>query len=398
MRVLHRLLAPGVIGSLAVPNRIVRSATCEGMAGAGGEVTQELTDFHRRLAAGGVGLALIGHAYVHPRGQATPNQTGIHNDGLISGLSHLVDEVRAEGGRLFAQLAHAGSQTKMQRFTPLAPSAVPNALTGRMPDEATEGEIEEAVDAFGQAARRAREAGFDGVEIHGANGYLISEFCSPCANVRNDRWGGDAERRSAFVKAVYAAVRQAVGDGFPVALKLGMVDMVAHGVRQEESAERAASLAALGLDAVEVSCGVMVSGADSCHTYVAVDGRRAFSDLLFHRVFSAPSEEAYFAGWVGAVRERAPGLTVLLVGGMRSPLAMERLLEQGVCDFVCLGRPLVREPDLAAQIEQGRVSTADCTSCNICLAHDGYGSLRCWRKPRTGLARHAALRATARLH
>jgi 2,4-dienoyl-CoA reductase-like NADH-dependent reductase (Old Yellow Enzyme family) len=180
------LMQPGRIGPLETPNRIVRAGTSETMAGPRGEVTDELVELYRRLAEGGAGLIFTGHMYCHPRGRYSRRQTGIYDDSLIPGLRRLTGAVHDAGGRILGQVAHAGSQSRVAGNDPLAPSAVPNALTGRNVDEAEPAEIDEAIEAFAAGARRAVAAGFDGVHIHGANGYLISEFGSVRANRRTD--------------------------------------------------------------------------------------------------------------------------------------------------------------------------------------------------------------------
>ena len=367
------------------------------MASNDGKVTDQLIELHRALALGGVGLSIIGHAFVHARGQSLPNQTGIHHDSMLDGLERLTRAVHDADGLVFAQLAHAGSQSGMRQFDLLAPSSIPNALTGRTPRAASEDEIEEVISAFGDAARRAVDAGFDGVHIHAANGYLLSAFQSPHANHRTDAWGGDASRRSALTIRVVKSVREAVGPNVPVTLKMGMVDQIEGGVDVSESVRRVVALARSGLDGVEVSCGVMAAGTDSCHKYVAVDSRRAASDHLYHRLFSQPASEAYFEPYALAIRAGAPRLALFLVGGLRSTETIERVLAGGSCDFVCLARPLIREPDLVSQIEAGRRGLLDCTSCNLCLENEGDHALQCWRTPRTRLARAAVLYARRRI-
>ncbi len=388
---------PGRIGRLEIKNRFVRAATSETMATENGAVTPALIDLHQTLAANGVGLSLLGHAFVHFRGQSLPNQTGIHDDAMIPGLAQLTDAVHRAGGTIFAQLAHAGNQGGMDDVAMVAPSSVPNALTGSVAEPARDDEIEEVIDAFGAAAARAVEAGFDGVHIHAANGYLISSFGSPHSNTRSDRWGGDAERRSRLLTRVYQSVRQAVGPDFPVTAKVGMEDQVDGGLQLTESVERVRVLGGLGLDAVEVSVGLMATGADSCQKYVAVDGRRALADHLYLRMFSAPSGEAYFEPYAQAIRSVVPDLTLLLVGGIRTTDTVERILAEGSCDFVCLARPLIREPDVVAQIEAGRRGRFDCTSCNLCLENEGTFRLQCWRTPRVRLVHAAAAHVRRRL-
>jgi len=385
------LFEPGTIGGLKIRNRFVRPATSETMADREGAVTEQLIDLYETLAGNQLGLLITGHLYVHPRGQYAPRQTGIHDDSLAAGLARLTSRVRPHGARLFAQIAHAGSQSRVPELEPLAPSPVPNALTGRMVAEATEAEIEVAIQSFGSAAARAAAAGFEGVHIHGANGYLISEFASPLANRRNDRWGGSVSGRDAFPLAVVKAVRASVPRDLPVTMKIGFVDAPQGGLGLAESIPRAQRLVEAGLDAIEVSCGLMESPKDSAGKYVAVDRRRALQDLLPHRLLAEPGPEAYFRSWARALRDRVE-TKVILVGGMRRTETMEDVLRSGDADFLAMARPLIREPDLVRQIAEGRRGRVACTSCNLCLMHEGHHSLRCWRTPRHRLLQHAAYR------
>jgi 2,4-dienoyl-CoA reductase-like NADH-dependent reductase (Old Yellow Enzyme family) len=356
-----------------------------------GDATPGQAALYERLARAGTAVIITGHMYCHPRGQYTRRQTGIHSDELVPSLRLLPEAVHRHGALVVAQLAHAGSQSRVRDNEPLAPSPVPNALTGRMVAGGTEEEIEEAVTAFGAAARRAVEAGFDGVHIHGANGYLISEFSSPVTNVRDDAWGGSAEGRDRFALEIVRAVRAAVPDTMSVTMKLGMVDAVPGGLALEESIPRARRLVEAGLDAIEVSSNVMQHGTDSCRQYVAVDRRRALEDLLLHRLHKGPEEEAYFVPWARRLRAEVD-TTIIAVGGMRRTETMSEVLSSGDADFIAMARPLIREPDLVAQIAEGRTGRVDCTSCNICLMHEDHHTLRCWRAPKRNLLHHAAFR------
>jgi 2,4-dienoyl-CoA reductase-like NADH-dependent reductase (Old Yellow Enzyme family) len=385
------LLEPGRLGPLQTANRLVRSGTSETMAGSDGEVTDDLVSLYARLAGAGVGTIFTGHLYCHPRGRYARRQAGVYTDELIPGLRRIADAVHVRGGLILAQIAHAGSQSRMPRVAPLAPSAVPNALTGRMVSDASATEIAEAVDAFAAGAARAITAGFDGVHIHGANGYLISEFLSPLTNRRQDEWGGDAERRAAFPLAVVRAARAAVPPDRALTMKLGFHDAPLGGLSVEDAVKLAGWIVTEGVDAIEVSCGVMLRATDSCAQYVAVDRRRAVDDLLPHRILSPPGPEAYFVPWARALRQHVR-TTVVAVGGMRRTETMAAVLRSGDADFIAMARPYIREPDLAAQIAAGRTGVVDCTSCNLCLRHEGHHSLRCWRTPRRRLAQHAAYR------
>jgi 2,4-dienoyl-CoA reductase-like NADH-dependent reductase (Old Yellow Enzyme family) len=386
-----RLLAPGHLGPIATRNRIVRAGTSETMALADGEVSEQLVALYRTLAANEVGAIFTGHLFCHERGRYARRQAGIHDDALLPGLARIAGAVHDAGGVILAQVAHAGSQSRVARVAPLAPSAIPNALTGRRVPAATEVEIREAVSAFAAGARRAIEAGFDGVHIHGANGYLISEFLSPLTNQRDDDWGGDEERRTRFAVDVVRAVRAAVPEDRALTMKLGLVDAPAGGLGLGQSVAVARRLVAAGVDALELSCGVMRAPTDSARQYVAVDRRRAAADLLVHRLLSAPAPEAYFVPWARRVREQVSA-PLVAVGGMRRTETMEQVLATGDADFIAMARPFIREPDIARQIAQGRSGPVDCTSCNICLMHEGHHALRCWRTPRRRLAQHATYR------
>ena len=378
---------------MEIRNRIIRAGTSETMAGRNGEMTDELVSLYEELARNGVGLLFTGHLYVDERGRYAVHQTGIHDDAVLPGLRRLTEAVHRHGARIFAQLAHAGSQSRVPGGNPVAPSALPNELTGRIVGEASEAEVEATIDAFARSAARAVEAGFDGVHIHGANGYLLSEFASPLTNRRTDRWGGNAEARDQFAAEIVRRVRGAVPSDRAVMMKIGFVDAVPGqgGLGVEETVRRAVVLVAAGLDAIEISCNVMRLPTDSAKQYVGVGSRRALSDFLIHRIGKPPTAEAYFAPWANALRAKVE-TTVVLVGGIRRRATMESLLADGVCDFVALSRPFIREPDLVRKLEAGVKDVADCTSCNLCLTHEGHHSLRCWRTPRRRLLEHAVFR------
>jgi 2,4-dienoyl-CoA reductase-like NADH-dependent reductase (Old Yellow Enzyme family) len=385
------MLSEGRLGPHVTRNRFVRAGTSETMATARGEPTPALAALYAELARAGTAVVTTGHLHCHPRGQYARRQTGIHRDELIPSLGGLADAAHRHGALAVAQIAHAGSQSRIPDRAPLAPSPVANALTGRPVGEASEEEIQEAVAAFAAGARRAIAAGFDGVHIHGANGYLISEFSSPVTNRREDAWGGSARRRDRFAVEVVRAVRAEVPEDRSLTMKLGMVDAVAGGLGLQETIPRARRLVAEGLDAVEVSCNVMRRATDSAKQYVAVDRRRAAEDWLPHRLYRPAAPEAYFVPWARALRSEVD-TTIIAVGGLRRTQTMDRVLSAGDADFIALARPLIREPDLVGQIAGGRAGHVACTSCNLCLMHEGHHSLRCWRTPRRRLAAHAAYR------
>ena len=184
------VLRPGEIAGVETRNRIIRSSTSETMADDRGIITQQYHDFHTRLARNGVGLIFTGHCSVHPRGNYIRGMTALDRDEVIGPMKKLTDAIHAEGGKIFAQLNHAGSQSRDESIEPLAPSVVENPQFHRLPlAAASSDEIWEAIEGFGSAARRVREAGFDGVHVHAGHGYLLSEFLSPATQSPGGRVG-----------------------------------------------------------------------------------------------------------------------------------------------------------------------------------------------------------------
>jgi len=256
------------------------------------------------------------------------------------------------------QINHAGRQTSEATIgrTPVAPSPVPRVKGGPRPHELTETEIQELIAAFGRAAGRAKEAGFDGVQLHGAHGYLINQFCSPASNWRRDRWGGSIARRLRFLEEVAAATRDEVGSDYPLLIKLGIQDFVRDGLTLDDGGEIVRHLADWGLDAVEISGGM--------------GGTSSRKDVL------RPGDEAYFLPQARRAREMT-NLPLILVGGMRSLAVMESILEEGTADFISMCRPLIREPDLPNQWREGRTEPAACISCNNCWPGLGEYGIAC---------------------
>jgi 2,4-dienoyl-CoA reductase-like NADH-dependent reductase (Old Yellow Enzyme family) len=358
------------------------------MATERGEVTDELTNFYSTLARGGAGLLITGHAYVEEVGQCSARQIGIYADTLVPGLSRLTAAVHQNGGRIFCELSHAGSQSVMPHIDAVAPSIIENAIFERQPREMSEGDIERIVAAFGQAARRASTAGFDGIHIHGGNGYLISQFNSSFSNQRSDQWGGDADRRSRFFLAVYDAIRAAVGAEMPITARYGLADSAPGQLQLDEGLTRLRVLAARGLNAVEPTYGLMTTYHENIRPYVAVTAARALQDWVFPRLWQQAQPEAYYLPFAKAVKA-ALDIPVILVGGIRSTGQMTRILRDGDADFLAAARPFIREPDFPQTLKAGRQGLLDCVSCNICLEHDGSDPLKCWRKDARDLAVHA---------
>jgi 2,4-dienoyl-CoA reductase-like NADH-dependent reductase (Old Yellow Enzyme family) len=343
------LFSPGRIGALTLPNRLVRSATAERLADPDGRPTPALTALYRELCRGGVGLIITGHMYIHPSGKCHPDMTGIYSDHLIPSLAELADAVHQEGGRVVVQINHGGAQCSPEATREaVAPSATEAPFLRRPAREMTLDEIGLTIEAYVDAAWRAKEAGFDGVQLHGAHGFLISQFLSPFVNRRTDEWGGDLEGRMRFLRAACQAAREQVGPDYPLLIKLGMMDGMDGGLSQEEGVRIVAALQEMGLDGVEISGGI--GGSRNLNTVTGIVDEE---------------DEGYFLPLARQARP-ATSLPLILVGGFRSLSVMERTLSSGTADFISLCRPLICEPDLPNRLRQGVQKRSRCISGNRC--------------------------------
>lgn len=351
------LFEPNSIGTLQLPNRLIRSATAEYMSDLEGKPEQGVADLYAELARGGIGLIITGHCFIHQSGRCHLNMTGVHGDHLLPALEMMARAPHDEGGLVVMQINHGGRQCAADAIPgpPVAPSPVPSSKGKERPQELTDEGIEQILTAFGDAAGRAKAAGFDGVQIHSAHGYLINQFNSPAVNWRKDRWGGTAARRMSFLEEVAAAIRDQVGDDYPVLVKLGMEDYVRDGLSVKDSLEIVRHLADWGIDALEISGGI---------------GRTSV-----RKDIAEPDDEAYFLHAARQARE-ATDLPIILVGGIRSRQVMERILEEGSADFISMSRPLIREPDLPRRLREGQ-ERASCISCNRCWPPPGEYGIAC---------------------
>ena len=246
------------INGMTMHNRMVRSATWEGMCGQDGKPTEKLINLYRELAQGGVGLIVTGFTFVQPEGKQLIGKMGIHTDDFAGHFQKLTAAVHEAGAKIALQMNHGGRQCNPAAVDGLllAPSSIPLNRDAPRPIEMSERQIQATIRAFADAAGRVQEAGFDAVQIHGAHGFLINAFNSPTSNWRRDAWGGSLPRRVRFLEEVTAAVRDVVGDDYPVFIKLGTTDFVRDGLTEKDGVEIISHLADMGLDAVEISGGI----------------------------------------------------------------------------------------------------------------------------------------------
>ncbi len=355
------LFEPFSFSGLNMRNRIVRSATYEKRADDDGFVTDSLVEFYEELARGGAGLIITGNTLVHHSGRTIEQMLCLHSDIYIPGMKILTSVIHGLNGLIAVQLTHGGRQcfpALLGGNLPIAPSEVYDPSIKVTPKAMADEEIWEMIDAFANAAKRARLAGFDAVQLHGAHGYLISEFLSPHTNRRDDYWGGDEERRFHFIEEVYRAVRKEAGKDYPLLIKMNADDMLENGLKPDEAIRIAVRLEELGINAIEISGGMYESG-----------NRTAMPNIL------SEDKEAYCRK-AGRLFKENLGIPVMLVGGMRSRTVMEDILSKKEADLISIARPLIREPDLPNKLREGK-EKADCISCNGCMSFQKLDMVKC---------------------
>ena len=349
---MNRLFESGTIGSMTLKNRMVRSATWEGMCDPEGRPTKKLIQYYDNLAKGGIGLIISGYTYVSLEGKQSPGKMGLYSDDFKSEFKEMSRVVHDAGCKIAMQLVHAGGQAneKVSGSIPVAPSDIRVAQYSEKPLQLTESQIHDIVEAFGKAALRAKEYGFDAVQIHGAHGYLVNQFLSPLTNQRRDQYGGSIENRCRFLMEVYDEIRQMVGKDFTVFIKLNAADYVDQGLELEDALFAAKMLSQKGIDAIEVSSG---TGASKKKSPIRIK-------------IDQPEKEAYNLNVSLAVKN-VVSCPVISVGGFRSYEVSSQTLEKYGLDFISFSRPLIREPDLPLRWQKGDLESAACISCNACF-------------------------------
>ncbi|EGW36872.1 NADH:flavin oxidoreductase [Desulfosporosinus sp. OT] len=350
------------IKQLDFPNRFIRSATWEGLASTDGAVTPALIEAMVQLAKGGVGLIITGHSFVRTDGQAGPNQLGVYSDRLIPGLKEMTEAVHAAGGRIIMQLAHAGrfASEQLTRQKVLAVSHVKDTDNTSVREMTIE-DILELVEAYSKAAERAIAAGFDGIQIHSAHGYLLSQFLSPSFNQRHDEYGGDIYNRSKIHLDIIQAIRRTVGHDHPILVKLNCQDFIENGLSLDDSLQVAHRLVNAGVDAIELSGGVIKTG--------RLEPSRTGINSL--------EREAYFRN-EARVFKREIHVPLILVGGIRSYELAKVLVETEEVDYISMSRPFIKEPGLINRWVSGDQGKASCKSDNACLESGRKGTgVRC---------------------
>lgn len=336
-----------------LPNRLAKGAMTEGLATPEGVPTPALERLYSRWSAGGAGMHLTGNVIIDRDHLERPGNVVIDRPPsaeMKAALAAWAKAGTAHGNHLWMQISHAGRQTQaIVNKAPKAPSAVQLGLPGgqfAMPVALTEAEIEDLVERFAIAAGAAKEAGFTGVQIHAAHGYLISQFLSPRANVRTDDWGGCLENRARFLMTAVHAVRAAVGPDFPVSVKLNSADFQKGGFAFEDSLQVARWLEKAGIDLLEIS-----GGSYEQPRMMDMDGMEAAEEQ--NVAPSTAAREAYFVDFAKAMKAEIRSMPLMVTGGFRTRAAMDHALSTGAADLIGLGRPLCGEPDACRHLLDG---------------------------------------------
>ena len=380
------MFSSGRIGDLELKNRIIRAGCFEGLA-QGGQVTDNLVEHHRRLAAGGIGMTTVGYLAVSADGRAFEHELWMRKE-LLPGLRRLTDAIHREGAAASVQLVHCGffAHPKVIGRKPLGVSRKLCTYRMSVSEEMTESDIEQKISDFAAAAVCARNAGFDAVEVHAGHGYLLSQFLSPWTNHRKDRYGGRLANRLRFPTEVIKRIRQEVGEGFPVLVKMNQTDGMKGGLDLEEAVEVAGELERAGASALIPSCGFTAKT-----PFMMMRGRLPTREMAenqadplmrlalksFGRLFVQyyPYEPLFLLEGARKILE-AVHIPVIYVGGVLTKAHIAQVLDCGF-EFVQVGRATVRDPDFVRNMESGGIDGSDCDLCNRCVAAMDGGGVYC---------------------
>ena len=351
------------IGNLEIKNRFVRSATFEARA-SDGYVNDKLIDFYKLLAEGGVGLIITGATNVQESGGLSTEGMGIYNDDFIPGLKKLADTVHNLGNncRIALQLQYFGNQNPFAKDL-VGPSAVYNPFIKKTPREMTHIEINELIEAFAQGIRRAKEAGFDAIQLHAAHGWLLSSFLSPYTNIRTDEYGGNTNNRLKIFKEIYKRAVELVGTNFPIMIKYNADDYVEGGMDLIEAKKIADVLSKLGYAALEISGGMLAallrSEKELGWKIAMIPESRINVGTVNEPAYNVPNAKEI---------KKVVDIPIIAVGGINSLDLAEKILSEGSADFIALSRPLIREPGLPNRWLEGEDnSEVECIYCNACV-------------------------------
>ncbi|WP_300670705.1 NADH:flavin oxidoreductase [Desulfoluna sp.] len=352
------------LGNLELKNRCLRAATWEGIAEEKGQINDQTLALYADLARGGAAALITGYAFVLEEEQPSPKMFGAYNDTFIDAYKSLTDIVHENDSKIVLQLVYGGSFTWFNTESRViwGPSAVTNKISGVTPHEMTPLDIQTLINAFGDAARRAMESGFDGVEMHAGHGYLLNQFLSPFFNRREDVFGGSSEKRARIIFDIFENIRKKTAPDFPILIKLNCSDfMGTKGFTFEECLALCKKLDTLGIAGIEISGGPVF--------------RAPKTEKEPTLEVTLPAQDSYFSEYARVIAE-AVSAPVILVGGNRSVETMENLLNETEISCFSFSRPLLCEPDLINKWKADKSVKPRCTSCGQCFTLDGNNCIQ----------------------
>jgi len=382
------------IAGMKLKNRVLRTATHEGMGDKEGRPMPELTDLYIKLAQGGVGAIITGYAAVQKNGRTLMNMRMIDRDDLVDDYRKMNDKLDETGVPVIAQLAHGGGQTS-KRVTgeqPAAPSKGMYPLFSSYARELDDSEVEGITNSFSSAIERSKKAGFGGVQLHAAHGYLLHQFLSPHLNTRTDRWGGSTENRFRVLAEIIRKSRERVGS-YPILAKFSAYDGDKNGIRLDEGVKIAGLFQKSGYDAIEVSCGGCEDGYNATRVpkipmdaaFALVPWMRSlpvYRKMLMRimgRFVIKLNFPLYNYNVEAAARiKQNVDIPVIVVGGIRRLSDMEDIISENKSDYLSMCRPFIIEPDLMNKFRTGTQQESKCISCAYCVMGVSGSKLRCY--------------------
>jgi 2,4-dienoyl-CoA reductase-like NADH-dependent reductase (Old Yellow Enzyme family) len=364
------LFTPKHLGRFVTPNRFMRSATWEAASDASGIPSPRLKQTIENLAKGGVGLIIPGAVYIAPKARNLPGQTGLFSADHARSWAPVIKSVHSLGSKLVFQAINGGADTRPE----LNDGKIPFVPTALAPDqrEMTQADIDDIIGQFANSAKIAVDAGADGLQLHAAHGYLLSEFLSPAFNHRNDKWGGSIENRVRIVSEIIDTIRKVVPDGFSLSIKLNSTDYVPNGVTVD-LASRYVNLLAPKLDFFEISGGTTpkhVVRSDINDEILTRGVKLADRPSLLKSVHALMDglgfSQMYFREAARFIRKQNPGVALALVGGNREFDRMEEVVASGDADLISMSRPLLRDPYFVMRMRQRTLDKALCVNCGSC--------------------------------
>jgi 2,4-dienoyl-CoA reductase-like NADH-dependent reductase (Old Yellow Enzyme family)/thioredoxin reductase len=346
----------GKIGNLTLKNRVVMPPMGTNLPGPEGEVTDQLVAYYEERAKGGTGLIILEFTSVdYEYGKGFVRQLRLDDDRFIPGIQRIADAVHNYGAKVFVQIHHAGSQSSSALINGkqiVAPSMVASPVIGEEPRELTTAEVKELVTKFVQTAVRCKQAGIDGVEVHGAHGYLINQFLSPKTNLRTDKYGGSFANRMRFIEEIIVGIREKCGEDYPVTVRLSVDEFVEGGIDLELGKQICQYIEKLGIDGLHISCG----------TYESMD-----------KIIESPLFEQGWRVYLAEEIKKIVTIPVITVGSIREPQFVEDILSEGRADFVAIGRGLIADPEWVNKTMDGReAEIRKCINCLHCI-HSAMG-------------------------